>query len=284
MHPALETRELTKVYGEKTAVYEGIRAVSDVSLSIPRGALYGLVGANGAGKTTFLSMATGLLRPTTGTSLIDGVDVWADPIAARGRIGLLPDGPTMSEALPGLVGLRYVGVLQGLSPDVADRRARQLLAVLDIADAAEKPVSNYSAGMRKKIGLAAALIHSPALLVLDEPFEAVDPVSAVTIRNLLQQFTSTGGTVVLSSHSMGLIEQLCTHVAILNRGALYAAGPTEEVRAGGSLESVLIDSVGPRVGLDTPHLDWLADRAAADPPVRSDSPDPRQVDSTDHAP
>ena len=122
MTTALSTTSLTKYYGE-------IAAVRDVSLTVPAGALFGLVGANGAGKTTFLSMATGLLRPSTGTATIDGVDVWADPTAARGRIGLLPDGPTMSEALPGLAGLRYVGVLQGLAPDVADGRARQLLDV-----------------------------------------------------------------------------------------------------------------------------------------------------------
>lgn len=259
MSAAIETRDLTKVYGEKTAMYDGVPAVSAVSLTIPHGSLYGLVGANGAGKTTFLSMATGLLRPTTGTSLIDGVNVWADPVAARGRVGLLPDGPTMSEALPGLTGLRYVGVLQGLTPDVADSRARQLLEVLEIADAADKPVTNYSAGMKKKIGLAAAMIHSPDLLVLDEPLEAVDPVSAVTIRTLLEQFTARGGTVVLSSHSMGLIEQVCTHVAILNRGSLYAAGTIDEVRSGGSLESVLIDSVGPRDDSTPTRLDWLAD-------------------------
>lgn len=252
MTTALSTNSLTKYYGETAAV-------RDVSLTVPTGALYGLVGANGAGKTTFLSMATGLLRPTTGTAVIDGVDVWGDPVAARGRIGLLPDGPTMSEALPGLAGLRYVGVLQGLAPDVADSRARQLLDVLGIADAADKPVSNYSAGMKKKIGLAAAMIHSPRLLVLDEPLEAVDPVSAVTIRTLLEHYAADGGTVILSSHSMGLIEQLCTHVAVLNRGALFAAGTTAEVRAGGSLESVLIDSVGPRDDVATPRLDWLAD-------------------------
>ena len=257
MTTALSTTSLTKYYGE-------IAAVRDVSLDVPTGAVFGLVGANGAGKTTFLSMATGLLRPSTGTAVIDGVDVWADPTAARGRIGLLPDGPTMSEALPGLAGLRYVGVLQGLAPDVADGRARQLLDVFGIADAADKPVSNYSAGMKKKVGLAAAMIHSPRLLVLDEPLEAVDPVSAVTIRTLLEQYAADGGTVILSSHSMALVEQLCSHVAVLNRGALYAAGTTAEVRAGGSLESVLIDSVGPRDDAAAPRLDWLTEGATTE--------------------
>jgi ABC-2 type transport system ATP-binding protein len=259
--PALETRELTKVYGGATAMYDGQVAVSGVSLVIPRGSLYGLVGANGAGKTTWLSMATGLLRPSHGSAFLDGHDVWADPVAARGRVGLLPDGPTMSEALPGHVALRHVGVLQGLATDVADARAADLMAVFDIAGSADKPVSSYSAGMKKKIGLAAALIHSPRLLVLDEPLEAVDPVSAVTIREILQRFTATGGTVVLSSHSMTLIEQICTHVAILDKGRLVTAGETAAVRAGTSLESILVDTVNKSAadGADTaaPGLDWL---------------------------
>ncbi len=248
--PALETRELTKVY-------DGANAVSGVSLSVPAGSLYGLVGANGAGKTTLLSMATGLLRPTHGSVFIGGHNVWADPVGARGRVGLLPDGPTMSEALPGRIALRYVGVLQGLTPEVADARADDLLGVFDIAGSADKPVSSYSAGMKKKIGLAAALIHSPALLVLDEPLEAVDPVSAVTIREILTRFTATGGTVILSSHSMSLIEQICTHVAILNRGALVVAGDTAQVRAGTSLESILVDTVGKTPDPGGLGLDWL---------------------------
>ncbi|MGU3293549.1 ABC transporter ATP-binding protein [Williamsia sp. M5A3_1d] len=261
MTPALETRDLTKVYGEKTAIYDGVPAVTGVSLAIPRGSLYGLVGANGAGKTTWLSMATGLLRPSHGSAFLDGHNVWADPVAARGRVGLLPDGPTMSEALPGHVALRHIGVLQGLATDVADTRARDLMAVFDIDGSADKPVSSYSAGMKKKIGLAAALIHSPRLLVLDEPLEAVDPVSAVTIREILQRYTATGGTVVLSSHSMSLIEQICTHVAILDKGRLVTAGETAAVRAGTSLESILVDTVGRSAtgGPDTaaPGLDWL---------------------------
>ncbi|MDQ1203248.1 ABC transporter ATP-binding protein [Rhodococcus sp. SORGH_AS_0303] len=230
-------------------------AVRDLSLFVPAGTLYGLVGPNGAGKTTFLSMATGIVRPSAGQVWIDGHDVWADPVAARGRVGLLPDGPSLPEALPGRRALHYVGVLHGLDPAVAHERCEELLAVLDIAEAGDRAVSTYSAGMKKKIGLAAAMIHSPRLLVLDEPLEAVDPMSARTIRHLLESFVARGGTAMVSSHSMPLIEQMCSHVAILARGSLLAANTIDDVRAGGTLEGALFDAVGG--GDQAAELPWL---------------------------
>jgi ABC-2 type transport system ATP-binding protein len=245
----LEIVNLCKRFGERTAV-------DDVSLRVPAGSFFGLVGPNGAGKTTTLSMAVGLLRPDSGTVRVEGLDVWADAVAARSRLGVLPDGLALPERLTGRELLTYLGRLRGLAPRVAAGRADELLAILDLAGADRTLVIDYSTGMRKKIGLAAALLHGPSLLVLDEPFEAVDPVSALTIRAMLRQFIAIGGTVVLSSHVMATVEQLCDHVAIVHRGRIAAAGPLDQVRAGATLEERLVELVGADLDL-TRSPSWL---------------------------
>lgn len=248
--PALELAGLAKRFGTTVAV-------DDVSLVVPRGSFYGLVGPNGAGKTTTLSMATGLLRPDHGTARIFGVDIWADPVHAKALLGVLPDGLSMPERLTGGELLTYTGLLRGLAAPTVAQRAQELLEVLDLADARNVLVIDYSTGMRKKIGLATALLHAPRLLVLDEPFEAIDPLSAATIRTILQRFVAGGGSVVLSSHVMALVEQLCTDVAVVHAGRVVAAGSLEQVRGDDSLEDTFVRLVGGRVG-DTEALTWLA--------------------------
>ncbi|WP_144123570.1 ABC transporter ATP-binding protein [Catellatospora sichuanensis] len=248
--PALELAGLSKRFGPKAAV-------DQVSLSVPPGSFYGLVGPNGAGKTTSLSMAVGLLRPDSGHARIFGVDVWADPVVARARVGVLPDGLALPERLTGRELLTYLGRMRGLDRPTAARRAQELLEILELDEAERTLVIDYSTGMRKKIGLATALLHGPRLLVLDEPFEAVDPVSALTIRAMLRAFVSGGGSVVLSSHVMALVEQLCDHVAVIDRGRVAAAGPLDEVRAGGTLEDRFVELVGAEVG-ERRGPSWLA--------------------------
>jgi ABC-2 type transport system ATP-binding protein len=247
---ALRLSRLYKTFGPTIAV-------DHVDLEVPAGSFFGLVGPNGAGKTTSLSMAVGLLRPDGGTAHIFGVDVWADPLRAKALIGVLPDGMSMPERLTGRELLTYMGLLRGLPTNVVTERADELLAVLELVDAQHKLVIDYSAGMRKKIGLAVALLHAPRLLVLDEPFEAVDPVSGQTIRTILQRFVSSGGAVVLSSHVMALVEQLCTHVAVITRGRVVAAGPVVLVRGATSLEEAFVHIVGGRTG-GGEGLSWLA--------------------------
>ncbi|GAA1613336.1 ABC transporter ATP-binding protein [Actinoplanes couchii] len=248
--PALELIGLVKRFGAKTAVH-------DVTLAVPAGSFYGLVGPNGAGKTTSLSMAVGLLRPDAGHARIFGADVWADPVGARSRVGVLPDGLALPERLTGRELLVHLARLRGLSRDTAAARAEELLDLLDLLDAERTLVNDYSTGMRKKIGLATALLHGPRLLVLDEPFEAVDPVSALTIRGMLRAFVDGGGSVVLSSHVMALVEQLCDRVAVIAAGRVVAAGTIAEVRAGDSLEDRFVELVGAGVtGRRAPS--WLA--------------------------
>ncbi len=226
---ALTCHGLTKRYGTTLAV-------AALDLDVPRGSLFGLVGPNGAGKTTTLSMATGLLRPDAGGVSVDGVDVWSDLQRAHRVLGVLPDGLAMMDRLTGPELVEYTGRLHGLPRAEAARRAAELLDVLDLAEAARTLVVDYSAGMRKKVGLACALVHAPRVLVLDEPFEAVDPVSGTTIRALLTRFTADGGTVVVSSHVMALVEQICDHVGVIVAGRVVAAGTVAEVRGDGSLE------------------------------------------------
>jgi ABC-2 type transport system ATP-binding protein len=248
--PALALHGLVKRFGAKTAVHE-------VSLSVPTGSFYGLVGPNGAGKTTSISMAVGLLRPDAGTAHILGVDVWADPIAARALVGVLPDGLALPERLTGREMLTYLGRLRGLGRDTAAARAAELLEILDLDGAERTLVNDYSTGMRKKIGLATALLHGPRLLVLDEPFEAVDPVSAMIIRGILRSFVDGGGSVVLSSHVMALVEALCDRVAVIDAGRVVASGTLADVQAGSSLEDRFVELVG--AGGDTRRVpSWLA--------------------------
>ena len=222
---ALAIRGLVKIYGN-------LVAVADLSLDIPTGSFYGIVGPNGAGKTTTLTMATGLLTPDRGTALVHGVDVWQETDRARALLGVMPDG------------MRLLDRLSGLDADTARERSQELLAALDLAEAGKKLIADYSAGMTKKIALAGALIHSPRVLVLDEPFEAVDPVSAANIRQILTDYTKRGGTVILSSHVMATVQQLCSHVAIIDKGRVLVAGTTDEVAQGGDLGERFTSLVG----------------------------------------
>ncbi|BDZ40962.1 ABC transporter ATP-binding protein [Paraoerskovia sediminicola] len=230
-------------------------AVHGISLDVPRGSFYGLVGPNGAGKTTSLSMATGLLRPDSGTVHVGGRDLWADPDPIKRSIGVLPDGVRLFDRLTGAQLITYTGLLRGMDRATVADRTGDLLDALDLADDADRLVVDYSAGMTKKIALASALVHAPQMLVLDEPFEAVDPVSAANIREILVSYVGSGGTVIVSSHVMDLVQRMCDHVAVIAGGHVLAAGTVDEVRAGRSLEDRFVELVGGR--RTTEGLSWL---------------------------
>ncbi|GAA2888696.1 ABC transporter ATP-binding protein [Streptosporangium fragile] len=234
---AVRTRGLLKRFGRQVAV-------GGVDLIVPRGSFAGLVGPNGAGKTTTLSMVTGLLRPDGGVIHIGGADVWRDQVAVKSRIGVLPEGLRLFERLSGRELLSYNGQLRGIPKAEVEQRAEELLRIMDLTESADKLVVDYSTGMRKKIGLAAALLHNPAVLFLDEPFEGVDPVSANTLVEVLRRYTASGSTVVFSSHVMELVERLCDWVSVMSRGRIVAQGPLEEVRAGRTLNEAFLGLVG----------------------------------------
>jgi ABC-2 type transport system ATP-binding protein len=247
--PAIAVRGLRKSFGAK-------EAVAGIDLEIAAGSFAGLVGPNGAGKTTSLSMMTGLLRPDSGQVLINELDVWADPPAAKAIIGVVPAEVRLFERLSGEELLEYAGRLRGLPVGEARSRAAQLLEVLDLTEDAKRLVADYSTGMRKKATLGCALIHNPSVLFLDEPLEGVDPVSADVIRRLLTRFVGSGSTVLFSSHVMELVEQVCDHVSIIDKGRIVATGTTEQVRGGKTLQQAFIDLVGSRTD-GGEGLSWL---------------------------
>jgi ABC-2 type transport system ATP-binding protein len=247
---AVVTHGLRKSFGEKVAV-------DGVDLVVPRGSLFGIVGPNGAGKTTSIKMMVGLLRPDSGSVIVAGNPTWPDPVRVKRNLGVVPDGLSLFDRLTGYEHVQYAGMLRGLSDADAKARAQELIDVLGLTDDARKLVIDYSHGMRKKVALASALIHRPEVLVLDEPFEGIDPVSAVNIRSVLDRYRSAGGTVVLSSHIMDIVERLCDHVAVIAAGQVRAQGPIEELRVGGRrLEEVFVELVGGE-GLGAGSLSWL---------------------------
>ncbi|MBX3116678.1 MAG: ABC transporter ATP-binding protein [Cryobacterium sp.] len=246
----LRVEGLSKQFGET-------KAVDGISLEVSTGTVQGIVGPNGAGKTTTLSMICGLLRPDEGKVFVDGMDVWADPAAAKRQMGVLPDRLRLFDRLTGNQLLYYAGILRDLPPETVRERIVQLSRTFGFEDALPRLVADYSAGMVKKIALAAALIHSPKLLVLDEPFESVDPVSASAIIEVLGNYVKAGGTVVLSSHSMELIERMCDSVAIIVDGKVLVSGTVDEVRGAGRLEDKFIEVVGGKGAVE--DLEWLHD-------------------------
>lgn len=251
----VETRPTVLTISGVQKRYGDTVAVDGVTLDIAEGSFYGIVGPNGAGKTTTLSIVTGLLRPDAGRVVVHGVDVWAEPVRAKHIVGVLPDKLRLFDRLTGAQFLRYAGTLRGLSAKTVRARTGDLAAAFGIEDALDRLVADYSAGMTKKIALAAAMIHSPRLLVLDEPFESVDPVSAANIIDILQRYTAAGGTVVVSSHGMDMIQRVCDSVAIIVRGQVLASGTIDEVRGEQTLEERFVDLAGGRKAAE--GMEWL---------------------------
>lgn len=225
----LKAESLTKAYGS-------LLAAADVSFDVHAGSLTGVVGPNGAGKTTVLSMISGLNRPSSGRIYVNDIDVWAEGPKAKRVIGSLPDRLRLFDRLTGAQLLFYAGVLQGLERDTVNERVSELAVAFGLETALERPVADYSAGMQKKIGLACAMIHAPDVLMLDEPYETIDPVSAASVTEILEKYVAAGGSVIMSSHSLELIQRICDHVVVIVDGSIVAQGTVDEVRDGVSLE------------------------------------------------
>lgn len=246
--PALQLDGLVKSFGDTVAV-------AGLDLVVPAGSFFGLVGPNGAGKTTTLSMATGLLRPDAGRAWVHGVEVWARPVEAKRMIGNLADGVRLFDRLTGEQLLTYTAMMFGVPRGEIAVRVDDLLELMGLREAAGTIVADYSAGMAKKVALACALVHAPRLLVLDEPFESVDPVSAANIEDVLRSYTTSGGSVIVSSHSMDLVQRMCDHVAVIAAGRVLAAGTLDEIRAGETLQERFLSLVGGRHTSEGPQ--WL---------------------------
>jgi ABC-2 type transport system ATP-binding protein len=252
---AVVTRDLVRVFGQKAAV-------NHLNLTVHAGEFFGFLGPNGAGKSTTIKMLTGLLRPTSGVVWVSGVDVWRDPLQARSRMGVLPEYLNLYERLSGREFVTFSGHMYGVTDADVRRRTEELMQVLDLTGDADKLIVDYSVGMRKKVALAAAIIHRPRVLFLDEPFEGIDPVSSRVIRDILRDLTRRGTTIFFSSHIMEVVEHLATRVGIINQGVLVAEGTLQELRqrASGddkdaSLEDIFLNVIGARS--ENHNLSWL---------------------------
>jgi ABC-2 type transport system ATP-binding protein len=252
---AVVTRDLVRVFGQKAAV-------NHLNLTVRAGEFFGFLGPNGAGKSTTIKMLTGLLRPSSGDVWVSGIDVWRDSLQARARMGVLPEYLNLYERLSGREFVTFAGHMYGVADADVRKRSEELMQVLDLTGDADKLIVDYSVGMRKKIALAAAIIHRPRVLFLDEPFEGIDPVSSRVIRDILHDLTRSGTTIFFSSHIMEVVEHLATRVGIINQGVLVAEGTIQELRqrASGddkdaSLEDIFLNVIGARN--ENHNLSWL---------------------------
>jgi len=249
MFAAISVANLRKVYGTKAAV-------DGLDLVVPRGSFFGFLGPNGAGKTTTIRMLMGLAPPTSGTIELLGLPMPEKALEVKGKIGLVPDESLLFDHLTGLEFTEFVGRLYGLTRPVAHERAKELLTLFELDGDVRKLIGDYSKGMRKRVAMAAALIHRPELFLLDEPFEGVDAVGARLMKEILLEQVRHGATVFLTSHVLEVVERLCDQVAIIHQGKLVLKGAMAELRHGSeTLEDIFVRVVGAERPAES--LDWL---------------------------
>jgi ABC-2 type transport system ATP-binding protein len=253
MDLAVETRDLTRDFGS-------VRAVDGVNLAVPTGSFYGFLGPNGAGKSTTIKCLTGLVRATSGSMRILGLDPTAEPVAVKRRIGVVPEDLALFDRLTADETLSFVAQVHEMDAATARNRSADLLKLMQLENAANTLVTDFSHGMRKKLSLAVALLPAPRLLFLDEPFEGIDAIASRQIKELLLSFVARGGTIFLTSHILEIVERLSTHIGVIAKGRLVAQGSIDELRGarggGQSLEELFIGLVG---GDATPQaaLNWI---------------------------
>src|SRR6266487_5397352 len=246
--PAIEARDLRKVYGNKAAV-------DGLNLTVPRGCFFGFLGPNGAGKSTTIRMLTGLIPPTSGVIELLGMPMPGQALEIKKRIGLVPDESLLFDRLTGSEFLEFVGRMYGLARPIARERSRALLGLFELEDNSRKLIAEYSKGMRKRVAMAASLIHHPDLFLMDEPFEGVDAVGARLMKDILVDQVQRGATIFLTSHVLEVVERLCDRVAIIHEGKLIAEGRMQDLRSGSeTLEDVFVRTVG---GREHEKLEWL---------------------------
>ncbi len=252
-HLALVTDGLVKAFGDFTAV-------DGIDLAVPRGAFYGFLGPNGAGKSTTIKCLTGLLEPTAGRVRILGLDPAREAVEVKRRLGVVPEDLALFEQLSAHETLEFIGRVHGLERGERQARSDELLAAMSLAAERSTLVADFSHGMKKKLALAAALLPAPRLLFLDEPFEGIDAVASRLVRRILEGFVAAGGTIFLTSHILEIVERLCDHIGVIDRGRMVSQGPIAQLRAGAgtgkSLEELFLGLVGAGE-VEEPELRWL---------------------------
>lgn len=247
--PAIEAHNLRKVYGNKAAV-------DGLNLTVAQGSFFGFLGPNGAGKTTTIRMLMGLATPTSGAIRLLGLDMPEQALEIKKMIGLVPDESLLFDHLTGGEFVEFVGRMYGLDQSVARERSEELLELFELDASGKKLIAEYSKGMRKRVAMAAALIHRPRLFLMDEPFEGVDAVGARLMKDILLEQVRRGATIFLTSHVLEVVERLCDHVAIINEGKVVVEGSMDELRgAADTLEDAFVRAVG--VDRTAETLDWL---------------------------
>lgn len=240
-HALIDAIQLTKRYGEKTAIQE-------VTFAVEPGEIFGFLGPNGAGKTTTIKIIAGLLHPTSGSVNVAGYDVLKQPLQAKAANGYVPDTPNLYAKLTGRELLRFVSDLYVIDPHKIPARIEELLRLFDLTEVGDDTIDSYSHGMQQKIALAAALVHDPKVLILDEPTVGLDPKSARLIKDILRQLADRGSAVFLSTHILEIAERMCDRIGIINKGELIAIGTMDELRAMGkgetSLEDIFLNLTG----------------------------------------
>ena len=249
MEYAIETVGLTKDFS-------GHVAVDHIDLKVPGGSLYGFLGPNGAGKSTTIKMLTGLMAPTSGDVRVLNRDLLQDPLNVKRRIGVVPEDLCLFENLTAREYLTFIGRMHGLEARVLASRCDELLTLMGLTEAEKTLTLEFSHGMKKKLSMAASLIHDPELLFLDEPFEGIDPIASRTLRTVLERFVERGSTIFITSHILEIVEKLCTHVGIINSGRLVTQSSKAELSVHGSLERAFIEAVGD-AGTGDSALSWL---------------------------
>jgi ABC-2 type transport system ATP-binding protein len=257
--PAIETQGLSRRFG-------GLEAVKKLNLRVERGQFFGFLGPNGAGKSTTIKMLTGLLEPSGGAIRILGLDLAGQPVEVKRQIGVVPEGLMLFERLTGPEHLNFVGRMYGLDPRTAAERTAELLGFMGLADRSKTLIADYSHGMKKKLAMAAAIIHAPKILFLDEPFEGVDAIAAGTLKATLNRMIGRGATIFLTSHVLEIVERLCSHVGIIHKGELVAQGSIEALRAGveAQLAASAAETPGGRLTLEQIFLEIVGGTRAAE--------------------
>ena len=233
----LQINHLTKTYGDK-------KAVDDLSLHIQPGEIYGFIGHNGAGKTTTIKSCCGILQFDSGEILIDGKSISKDPLGCKSVLAYIPDNPDLYEFMSGIQFLNFVADIFGVSAADRQERIRRYADMLELTDDLAQPISAYSHGMKQKLAVISALIHTPKLIIMDEPFVGLDPKASHLLKQLMRQICDDGGAIFFSTHVLEVAEKLCDKVAIIKGGKLMRSGTMDEVKGDTSLEEVFLELEG----------------------------------------
>lgn len=233
----IQINHLTKQYGDK-------KAVDDLSLHICPGEIYGFIGHNGAGKTTTLKSCAGILRFDAGDILIDGVSVKADPLTCKGKIAYIPDNPDLYDFMTGIQFLNFIADVFGVTSRDRQERIGALADSFELTADLAQPISAYSHGMKQKLAIISAWLHTPKLIIMDEPFVGLDPKAAHELKQMMREHCDAGGAIFFSTHVLEVAEKLCDKVAIIKSGRLIASGSMEEVKGDSSLEDVFLELEG----------------------------------------